>query len=64
MAEVEDECIFETTTDQVQFTTRTNGDRIVITGIHLNQVQATSLAWLVNADGAATLEFQVKVKET
>lgn len=67
MAEVEEECQFETRADQVQFLTRTNGDKITINfggQQHLSQAQATSMAWLVNADDQAILEFQVKVKET
>lgn len=64
MAEVEEECTFYTRTDQVKFHTQTNGDDIHIKNLNLTQAQATSLAWLVNADGTVELEFQVKVKET
>ena len=64
MADVEEECIFCTRADQVQFHTQTNGDSIYLKNLNLSQAQATSLAWLVNADGAAELEFQIKVKET
>ena len=62
MAEVNEICVFETKTDQVQFNTQTNGDTIRIKGLHLTQDQATSLAWLVNADNAAILKFRIKVK--
>ena len=62
MAEVEEECIFYTRADQVKFHTQTNGDDIHIKNLNLSQRQATSLAWLVNADGNAELEFQIKVK--
>lgn len=62
MPEVEDECTFETTADQVQFSTKTNGDRIQIKGVHLTQDQATSLAWLINSKDHIKLEFTVKVK--
>ena len=64
MAEVEEECVFLTRADQVQFQTQTNGDNIRIKNLMLTQGQATSLAWLVNADDTAELEFQVKVKGT
>ncbi len=64
MAEVEEECVFHTRADQVQFHTQTNGDTIRIKNLTLSQAQATSFAWLVNADGTAELEFQVKVKGT
>ena len=62
--EVEEECIFHTRADQVQFSTQTNGDTIRIKNLMLTQKQATSFAWLVNADDTAKLEFQVKVKGT
>lgn len=63
MSEVEEECVFETTADQVEFTTQTNGDRIHIRNLKLTQAQSTSMAWLVNADNTAKLEFTVKIKE-
>ncbi len=44
--------------------TRTNGDSVRIKNLKLTQDQATSLAWLVNNDDNAELEFQVKVKGT
>ena len=64
MAEVEEELTFYTKVDQVKFHTQTNGDDIHIKNLNLSQAQATSMAWLVNADGAVELEFQVKVKGT
>ncbi len=64
MAEVEEEVIFHTKADGIEFKTRTNGDTLFIHTLKLTQKQATSLAWLVNADDHAELEFQVKVKGT
>lgn len=64
MPEVESECVFYTKTDQVEFHTKTNGDKLNIKNMKLTQSQATSLTWLVNADGNVELEFQVKVKGT
>ena len=64
MPEVEEELTFYTRADQVQFHTQTNGDSVHLKNLKLTQAQATSLAWLVNADGTAELVFQVKVKET
>ena len=64
MAEVDEECIFHTRADPVQFHTQTNGDTIRIKNLKLTQKQATSFAWLVNADNTGELEFQVKIKET
>lgn len=60
MAEVEEECIFETKVDQVHFSTVTNGDKLNMKKLRLTQDQATSLAWLVNH--SAVLEWSVKVK--
>ncbi len=62
--EVEEECTFYTKADQVKFNTQTNGDSISMRALKLTQSQATSLAWLVNADDSAELEFQVKIKGT
>ena len=64
MADVEEECVFLTRADQVQFHTQTNGDSVRLKNLKLTQAQATSMAWLVNADGAAELEFHIKVKGT
>ena len=61
--EVDEECTFYTKADQVKFHTQTNGDNIHIKNLILTQAQATSFAWLVNADNNSELEFQVKVKE-
>jgi len=63
MPEIEEECVFYTRADQVQFRTSTNGDHLVIKGFRLTQGQAATLAWLINEDDSAQLEFQIKVKE-
>lgn len=62
MAEIDEEITFETVADQVEYRTQTNGDTIRIKRIAFTQEQAASMAWLVNADDEAILEFQVKVK--
>ncbi len=64
MAEIEEELTFYTKADQVQFSTQTNGDSVRINNLKLTQTQATSMAWLINADNEAELEFSVKVKGT
>ena len=64
MAEIEEEVVFYTRADQVKFRTQTNGDAIYMKSLKLTQAQATSMAWLVNADDNAQLEFQVKIKGT
>jgi hypothetical protein len=64
MAEVDEELTFYTRADQVKYITLTNGDSIHIKNLDMTQDQAASMAWLVNADDTAELEFQVKVKGT
>lgn len=61
--EVEEEVTFHTKADQVKFATQTNGDNLNLKNLKLSQGQATSLAWLVNADNNVELEWQIKVKE-
>lgn len=63
MAKAEKECKFETKADQVEFTTKTNGDFIMIRNLHLTQEQSSSLAWLINSGESAILEVQIKIKE-
>ena len=63
MPKIQEEVMFYTKADGIEFKTRTNGDTLFIHNLHLSQSQATSLAWLINADNNAELEFQVKVKE-
>ena len=58
MPEIESEVIFTTGEDGVKFTTQTNGDIVLITGIHLTKDQAASLAYLVNCK--KKLSFEVK----
>lgn len=60
--DVEEEVIFHTKADQVKFYTQTNGDKLNLVNLELTQGQATSIAWLVNADNNTELEFQIKVK--
>lgn len=64
MATVNETCEFNTRADQVQFRTQTNGDSVHLKDLKLTQEQATSLAWLVNADGTVQLHFEIKVKGT
>ena len=64
MAEVEEELTFYTKADQLDFSTKTNGDKLFIHTLNLSQAQATTMTWLVNADNNAELEFTVKVKGT
>ncbi|KKK86522.1 hypothetical protein LCGC14_2762390 [marine sediment metagenome] len=60
MPEIESEVIFEVGEDGAKFTTQSNGDIIIITGIHLTKEKAATLAWLVNSK--KVLMFEVKEK--
>ena len=62
MAQIPETVTITTKTDQIRFMTQTNGDEIHILNLKLSQVQATSLAWLVNADNNEELEIRVRVK--
>ncbi|KKK56518.1 hypothetical protein LCGC14_3063730 [marine sediment metagenome] len=62
--EIEEELTFYTKADQLDFNTKTNGDKLFIHTLKLSQAQATTMTWLVNADDNAELEFNVKVRET
>lgn len=59
MAQIPDTCEFEAGADQVRFTTQTNGDTILIKGLHLNKDQAASLAYLIN-DTTNHLSIEIK----
>ena len=47
--------------DQIRFKTRTNGDEIVIKGVHLGEEMAASLAYLINKK--VPLHIEIKEKE-
>ncbi len=61
MPEIESEVIFEVEEDGAKFTTQTNGDLLIITGIHLTREKAATLAWLVNVRNKKLI-FEVKEK--
>ncbi len=58
MPEIEDEVMFILGADQLKFTTATNGDTLVVSGINLTREQAASVAYLVNSQQ----ELQVEIK--
>jgi len=59
MAEIPDTAEFVITTeDSVQFNTRTNGDVIRISGVHLSADNAAALAYLINAGVALKVEIK------
>jgi hypothetical protein len=62
MPEIEEECTFVAEADKVKFTTQTNGEIIILSGIQFNREQAASFAWLVNHP-QQNLTFQVKLQE-
>ena len=60
MPEIESEVIFEVGEDGAKFTTQSNGDIILITGLHLTKEKAATLAWLVNSKKMLTFEVKEK----
>ena len=52
--------VFETAHDNIMFNTQTNGDKIVITGIHLGAESAAALAYLVNQSKVLSVEIKIK----
>ncbi len=63
MPEIDEEVTFDIGPDQAELTTKTNGDLLLIRGIHLTAEQAATLAWLVNHGTETVLEITVSVKE-
>jgi len=47
------------TVDQLEFTTKTNGDRLTIRGVHFGQTEAGKLAQLINSGQ----ELKVVIKD-
>jgi len=60
MPDLDDELEFVVKSDQLRYTTQTNGDVLVISGINFNSEQAGILAWLTNEQ--CNLEIEVKKK--
>lgn len=58
MAEISDTCEFIIKADHVKFTTQTNGDVVLITGVNLNAEQAASMAYLINQPGNLKIEIK------
>ena len=62
MPEIDEECIFIAKADNVKFTTQTNGDIIIISGLNLTKEQAACFAWLINHT-SKNVVFEVKLQE-
>ena len=60
MPEIPDICEFETGADQVRLTTQTNGDSILIKGIHLGEDNSAALAYLINK---TSNHLKIEIKE-
>ena len=59
MPDIQDSAEFVITTeDSVTFNTKTNGDTIRISGVHLDADNAAALAYLVNAGVALKIEIK------
>ena len=56
-------CEFTTTADHFVFSTRVNGDKLVLENLALNQEQATALAWLINSGPGPGIRVEIKLVE-
>ena len=56
---IPDKCEFQiSNSDQVQLTTKTNGDRITISGVQFTPEQAASLSYLINNQKSLSIEIK------
>lgn len=53
---------FDTGVDTIAFTTKTNGDRVDIRGVHLGTEAAANLATLINGGQVLTVVIKAKVE--
>ena len=56
-------CEFIVPVSAFQFSTQTNGDKIILSNLTLDQEQATNLAWLINLPATAKLRVEIKQAE-
>ena len=56
-------CEFIVPVDRFLFSTRVNGDRIILENLALNQQQATALAYLINSGSGTELHIEIKLVE-
>lgn len=54
---------FTIKTDQIEFRTMTNGDRIDIRGVHLGKESAANLAWLINNGDKLKITIKSETEE-
>ena len=59
MPQIPETAEFTVGADQAIFTTKTNGDILKITGLHLPAEQAAALAYLVNQPNKLKIEVKV-----
>ena len=56
-------CEFIVPVSTFQFSTQTNGDKIILSNLALDQEQATNLTWLINLPATAKLRVEIKQTE-
>ena len=56
-------CEFIAPVDHFVFSTRVNGDRIILENLVLNQEQAVAMAYLVNSGSGTKLHVEIKLVE-
>lgn len=61
MAELETEVALDVPSAHLDFLTKQDGDKLIMSRLHLTAEQAATIAWLTNCE--AVLSLQIKLKE-
>jgi len=62
MAEIEEELFITIESQNVNFITQTEKDKIIIRDVVLTDAEAATLAWLINKIAGTELVLELKVK--
>ena len=62
MPQEDKKSVFDVGPDKMAFYTRSNGDQIVMKGMHLGQEAASALAFMINSPELVDLEVTIKIK--
>jgi len=62
MPEIAEEITFNVPMEKVAFHTSTDGDTLVLGGLGLSDIEAATMAWLVNHSTGAILKVKVKLQ--
>ena len=62
MAEIEEELLITIESQNINFITQTEKDKIIIRDVVLTDAEAATLAWLINKTVGTELVLELKVK--